>query len=160
MPGSQGSGPGLVGCQRCEAPVEDGGHVAGGAEVSSSGGCLQVAQWVLTGFGRQGEQVCSQGRPGRFAGEPGNELVDSVERRHGLRSDEVFGGDVQAVGVALNGIVEPDGGIAGSRSRVVAEVGASSRARICFEQLGRRCAGVTVSGRMTVCGSPSPTTCR
>jgi hypothetical protein len=35
-----------------EAPVEDGGHVAGSAEVSSGGGCPQVAEWVFTGFGR------------------------------------------------------------------------------------------------------------
>jgi hypothetical protein len=38
-----------------EAPVEDGGHVAGSAEVSSGGGCLQVQEGVLLGFGRQRE---------------------------------------------------------------------------------------------------------
>ena len=41
----------------------------------------------------------------------------------------------------------------------MAEVGVSSRARICSSSsVGVR--GVTASGRMTVCGSPSPTTCR
>ena len=40
-------------CQLWEAPVEDGGHVAGSAEVSS--GYLHVAEWVFTGFGRQCE---------------------------------------------------------------------------------------------------------
>jgi hypothetical protein len=35
-----------------EAPVEDGGHVAGGSEVTSSGGNQQVAEWVLSSFGR------------------------------------------------------------------------------------------------------------
>jgi hypothetical protein len=30
-------------CQRCEAPAEDGGHVARGSEVASAGGCQQVA---------------------------------------------------------------------------------------------------------------------
>ena len=36
-------------------------------EVASAGGCQQVAEWVLTGFGRQGEQVGSQGWPGGFS---------------------------------------------------------------------------------------------
>jgi hypothetical protein len=36
--------------ERWEAPVEDGGHVAGTAEVSSGGGCLQVAERVFTGL--------------------------------------------------------------------------------------------------------------
>ena len=39
--------------ERWEAPVEDGGHVACGAEVASGGGCQQVAEWVLPGFGRE-----------------------------------------------------------------------------------------------------------
>jgi hypothetical protein len=51
-----------------EAPVEDGGHVAGTAEVSSEGGCQQVAERVFTGFGREAEQVGSQGWPGGFGG--------------------------------------------------------------------------------------------
>jgi hypothetical protein len=44
-------------CERWEAPVEDGGHVAGSAEVSSAGGRQHVAEWVLSSFGREGEQV-------------------------------------------------------------------------------------------------------
>ena len=47
--------------QLWEAPVEDGGHVAGRTEVSSSGGCQHVAERVLTSFGRDVEQVCPQG---------------------------------------------------------------------------------------------------
>jgi hypothetical protein len=42
-----------------EAPVEDGGHVACSAEVSTGGGCLQVAEWMFSGFGREVDQVCS-----------------------------------------------------------------------------------------------------
>jgi hypothetical protein len=38
-----------------EAPVEDGGHVACCSEVTSGGGCQHVAEWVFTGFGREGE---------------------------------------------------------------------------------------------------------
>jgi|SRR5215217_6453737 len=54
--------------QRCEAPVDDGGHVAGSAEVSSAGGCQHVAQWVLSSFGREGEQVGSEvGQAGSVA---------------------------------------------------------------------------------------------
>src|SRR5829696_12828 len=58
-----------------EAPVEDGGHVAGTAEVASGGGCLQVAERVLRGFGREVEQVGTQGRPGGFIGQSGDVLV-------------------------------------------------------------------------------------
>ena len=54
MPGSQGNGAGVGRRERCKPPVEDGGHVTCGSEVASAGGCLQVAEWVLTGFGRDG----------------------------------------------------------------------------------------------------------
>jgi hypothetical protein len=61
-----------------------------------------VQEGVLLGFGRQREQVCPQGRPSRLVGEPGDEPVDSVELRHGLGSEKLFGCDVEAVGVALD----------------------------------------------------------
>jgi hypothetical protein len=41
--------------ERWEAPVEDGGHIACGFEVASTGGCQQVAEWMLSGFGREAE---------------------------------------------------------------------------------------------------------
>jgi hypothetical protein len=41
--------------QLWEAPVEDGGHVACGSEVATGGRRQQVAEWVLTGVGRQRE---------------------------------------------------------------------------------------------------------
>jgi hypothetical protein len=50
------------------------------------------------------EQVCTQRRPGRLAGEPGDELVGSVECRHGLGSEERFGHDTEALAVALDGL--------------------------------------------------------
>ena len=90
-----------------EAPVEDGGHVACGFEVASAGGCQQVAEWVFTGFGREGEQVGSQGWPAGFSGESGNVVVGLVELRDDLGSDELFGCDVEAVGVALDRLEEP-----------------------------------------------------
>jgi hypothetical protein len=49
----------VSGCGLWEAPFERGGHVAGGVEFSSGGGCLQVEQWALPGFSRQPEEMCS-----------------------------------------------------------------------------------------------------
>ena len=90
-----------------EAPVEDGGHVACGFEVASGGGCQHEAEWVLSSFGRQGEQVGPQGWPGGFSGESGDVLVGLVELRDGLGSEELFGRDVEAVGVALDRLEKP-----------------------------------------------------
>jgi hypothetical protein len=92
----------VVRCQLWEAPVEDGGQVARGFEVASAGRCQHVAQWVLSGFGRQREQSCPQGRPSRFVGESGDKLIGLVELCDGLGSEELFGCDVEAVGVALD----------------------------------------------------------
>ena len=93
--------------QLWEAPVEDGGHVACGFEVATGGRCQQVAEWVLSGFGREVEQVGSQSWPRRFSGESGDVLVCLVELRDDLGSNELFGGDVEAVGVALDRLKEP-----------------------------------------------------
>ena len=143
--------------ERWEAPVEDGGHVACGSEVSSAGGCQQVREGVFTGCGREGEQVGSQGRPGGFVGEPGDVPVGLVELCDGLGSEELFGCDVEAVGVALDGWKSRVAGLLSSRSKVLAETDASSQARICCSvSVGVR--GEMVSGRMRVWGSPSPTT--
>ena len=94
-------------CERWEAPVEDGGHVACGFEVASSGGCQHVAEWVLSSFGREGEQVNSQGWPGGFGGESGEVRVGLVGFCDGLGSEGLFGCDVEAVGVALDRLEEP-----------------------------------------------------
>jgi hypothetical protein len=97
-------------CGLWEAPVEHGGHVAGGVEFSSGGGCLQVDERVLTGLSRQSEQVCSESRPRRLAGELGDDLVGSaVEHLNDLRSDELFGRHLEPVGVALDGVEQPRG---------------------------------------------------
>ena len=48
-----------------------------------------------------------QGRPSGLVGEPGDVLVDLVELCDGLGSDELFGCDVEAVGVALDRLEEP-----------------------------------------------------
>ena len=91
---------------------------------------------MVAGFGREGEQVCPQGRPSGFVGESGHELVGSVERLHNLGSDELF----RRRRAGRRCSAGPPGGAGppdrGSRSTVVAETGASSRARICC-RLGR-----------------------
>src|SRR4029450_7270448 len=89
-------------CERCETPVEDGGHIVCGSKVASAGGCQQVAERVLSRFGRQGDQMGSKRWPGRFSGESGNVLVGLVELCDGLGSEELFGRHVEAVGVALD----------------------------------------------------------
>ena len=103
----------MGGCGFGEAPVQDGGHVSGGAEVPPECGLVEVDQGMLAGLGGEGDQVGTQGRPGRLVGDAGHDLVGSaVERRHDAGSDDVFGGDVQPVGVALDRLVEPDRGVA------------------------------------------------
>jgi hypothetical protein len=69
-----------------------------------------VSRWrsgVLSSFGREGEQVGSEGWPGGFSGQSRDVLVGSVELRHSLGSNELFGCDVEAVGVALDRLEEP-----------------------------------------------------
>ena len=107
MPGSQGSGPGLVGVSSGRRPIKDGGHIACGSEVASGGGCQHVAEWMLSSFGGEGEQVGSEGWPGGFGGESGNVVVGLVELCDGLGPEELFGCHVEAVGVALDRLEEP-----------------------------------------------------
>ncbi len=147
-------------CGLREPPVEYCGHVAGGLKVASGGGCPEVEEWVLTGFNRQREQVCSQGRPRRLAGEFRNDLVSlAVERMNDLGANQLLGRDMGPVGVALDGVEEPLGWVTELAQQLVAEAAVSSRASICrSSSVGVR--GAMVSGRMRVCGSPSPTTCR
>ena len=103
----------MGGCGFWEPPVQDGGHVCCCAEFAPGGGCQQVEERVLTGLGRQGEQVGSERRPGRLAGEVGHDLVGSaVERLNDLGSNQLLGRDMEAVGVALNGLEEPGSRVA------------------------------------------------
>ena len=63
---------------------------------------------MLTGFGRRREQVCSQGRPRWLVGEFGDDLVGlAIEHVNDLRSEELFGCDMEAVGVALDRLEQP-----------------------------------------------------
>ena len=121
---------------------------------------MEVDEWVFTGFGRQRKQVCSEDWPRRLAGEFRDDVVGlAIEYLSTLGPNQLLGRDMEPVGVALNGLEQLGSGSLSSRSNVLAEVGASSRPRICLRiSVGVR--GATVSGRMSVCGSPSPTTCR
>ena len=73
---------------------------------------VEVQERVFAGLRAQCEEVSSQGRPGWFVGDVGYDLVGSaVQRRYPLGSDDLLGGGVQGVGVALNGLdrAEPQG---------------------------------------------------
>jgi hypothetical protein len=114
------------------------------AEVASGGRSQHVAQWVLSSFGREREQVGPQRRPSRFVGESGDVLVGMVELRHGLGSEELLGCDVEAVGVALDRLEQP-----GRWVVEVAQHGAGGDRRFIsgddmLQRLGRRarCDGV------------------
>jgi hypothetical protein len=61
--------------ERCEAPVEHGRHIVCCSKVASRGGRQEVAERVFTGFGREGEQVGSEGWPGGFAGESSDVVI-------------------------------------------------------------------------------------
>jgi hypothetical protein len=124
--------------QLWEAPVQDGGHVARGSEIASAGGCQQVAERVLSSFGREGEQVGAEGWPGGFSGESGDVLVGLVELCDGPGSEELSGCHVEAVGVALDRLEKP--------GRWIVELpqhGASGHGRLIagedlLQRLGRR----------------------
>jgi hypothetical protein len=70
-----------------------------------------VAEWVLTGFGRECEQMGSQAWPCGFGGESGDVPIGLVELGQGLWSDELFGREVEGVGVTLDGVVQAGGGV-------------------------------------------------
>jgi hypothetical protein len=93
--------------ERCEAPVQHGRHIVCGSKVASAGGCQQMAEWMLSRFSRQGEQVGAQGWPSRLGGEPGKVVFGVVELCDGVGSEELFGCDVEAVGVALDRLAKP-----------------------------------------------------
>ena len=118
----------VIGCRGLrKSPVEDGGHVASGGEVAAKSSIVKMAERVVAGLGGEVEEVGSEGRPGRFAGEAGDVLVDRVEVGNNLGPEELFGGGVEAVGVALDSVEQPGGrvveftqGRGGGGRRVVA----------------------------------------
>ena len=97
--------------------------------------------------------------PGRFGAESGDVLVGLVQLCDGLWSNELLGRDVETVGVALHRLEQP-----GRWVVELAQHAASGDRRLIAgddpqQRLGR-VRGEMVSGRITVWGSPSPTTWR
>ena len=149
MPGSQGRGPAPA-VQVVQAPVEHGGAVVGGVQFATGGGCLQLEEGVLAGLAANAE------RWARRVGQAGSSVSSGTSRsapasrwatagvRGGVRRRR--GGRRGSAGR----VEQPGRGSGSSRGRVVAEMGASSRARI---SRGSRSAvgGRTFSGRMR-CG--------
>ena len=71
-----------------------------------------MAERVLHRFPPRARAGGLAGRPSRFGGEPGHVPVGLVELpRDGPGSNELFGRDVEAVGVALDRLEEPDRGV-------------------------------------------------
>ena len=100
-----------------------------------------------------------QGWPGRFGGESGDVLVGLVELCHGLGSQELFGCDVEAVGVALDRLEQPGRWVIQFAQYGAGGDGRLSLAMICCSvSVGVR--GAMVSGRMMLWGSPSLSTWR
>jgi hypothetical protein len=112
--------------------------MACGFEVASAGGCQQVAERVLTSLCRQREQVGSEGWPGRFSGKSWDVLVGSVELCDGLRSDELFGCDVEAIAVALDRLEKPGSWIAAFAQRGVGGDRCFVAGEDLLQRLGRR----------------------
>jgi hypothetical protein len=82
-------------------------------EFATGGRCVQLEEWVLTRLGRQDEQVCPQGRPGRLVGEVGHDLVGTgVEHVNDLGSEELLGRRMKPVGVTLDGVEQPGSRVA------------------------------------------------
>ena len=94
----------------------------------------------------------SQGWPCWFGGESGDVQVGLVELCDGLGSAELFGGEVEGVGVALDGVVQAGGGVV-EFTQLGGGGGAGVVAGEDLLQGFGRGRGVTVSGRTTLCGS-------
>jgi hypothetical protein len=129
-----------------------------------------MEKWMIPGLSRQSEQVCSQRRPRRLAGEFRDDVVSlAVERVNDLKSDELLGCHLEPVGVALHGVEQPRGRVA----ELAQQCGGRARGVVAgdnlSEQLGRGagCDGVgsdeavrvAVANNLQVevVGSPSPT---
>jgi hypothetical protein len=149
MPGSQGRRTWVGRREFWEAPAKDGGHVACGSEVASCGGLSACGGAGAVRFVRQREQLGPQSWPNRLVGEV---LVGLVELCDGLGSDELFGCDVEAIGVALDLLQQPRRWVVElARQGWWRRRAPSSLAMICCSvSVGVR--GEMVSGRMGLPG--------
>jgi hypothetical protein len=95
--GQPGQRPGTRGLPGgVQAPVEDRGHVAGGAQLPAAGGGGEQVGGLVSVQGEQ-RQVRAQRRVGLGAGDPGDAgLGGGVDTGEPVRAEVVFGGDVRA----------------------------------------------------------------
>jgi hypothetical protein len=57
--------------------------------------------------------MCSERRPGRLAGEFGDDLIGmAIERLNDLGADQLLSRDMEPVGVALDGVKQPGSWVA------------------------------------------------
>lgn len=111
--------PWVSGCEVQQPPVQHSRHVCCRVEFAIDRRYVQMKEWVLTGLRRQGEQMCPQGRPGRFVGEVGHDLVSAaVEHLNVLGSEELLGRHLKAIAVTLDGVTQP-----GSRAAQISQHG-------------------------------------
>ena len=91
-----------------QPPVQHRGAIAGGVEFPVARRLPQLGDRIGP-TGTQQHQVGAQSRPGRLVSEAGQQLLDRHVHRggHGA-ADDVLGGDVEAVEVALGGVTEPN----------------------------------------------------
>ena len=74
---------------------------------------MEVEEWAFTGFGRQREQVCSEGWPRRLAGEFRDDVVGlAIEYLNNLGANQLLGRDMEPVDVALNSVEQPGSRVA------------------------------------------------
>jgi len=114
---------------------------------------------MLSGFGGEGEQMGSQGRPGGFVGESRNVVVGFVELCDGLGSEELFGCDMEAIGVALDRLEKPGCWVVKLAQQATGGDGRFMAGDDLLQRLGRRARCNRVGSDEGV-GSPSPTTWR
>jgi hypothetical protein len=150
--------PGVAVAGVVEPPVQDGGPVISGVHLACAGCCGQLGDRVGAVRGEQ-QQMGTEGGPRQLLDQTGHNLLGRhIQRLHDSPSCQVCGG-LEGVDIPWGGVAEPDG-----RVMLVALQGAGGPGRIVagqdlLQHLGR-VDGWTVSGRMRLCGSPSPTSCR
>jgi hypothetical protein len=142
-----------------EPPIEDSGPVVGGVDFPAAGDCRELDDRVGAVCGEQ-QQVGPEGGPRRFVDQTGHNLLGRhIQRLDDFPSGQVIGGHLEGVDVVAGGVCEPDG-----RVVLVALQGGGGPGRIVagqdpLQRLGRG-GRMDRLGRMRLCGSPSPTTCR
>ncbi len=137
-----------------KAPVQHGSSVLGAAGLSGIARGLRCRCCRIDAVHGEEEAEWARrvGHAGSSGQEPGDQLVGEACRcMRRTRIDDLLGGHVQGVEVALDGHAELDGSILPSRSIVLADCGVSSRAGSVRAVRWRWWA---YRGRIALCGWP------